>query len=112
MKIYWGTNSIPELAGLSSNERNKVWRSCVWKCYTHWQTWLGLALCGAISGIGAIVAGWLFPYVFSWQLLVVALFGGVGGLIFGQIAAHQVRPHLKAYLESEKGDTSFSKRAS
>ncbi len=106
MKIYWSINSIPELAGLSPNEQNKVWRSCVWKCYKHWQTWVGLVLGAAIGGIGAIVAIWLIPdsvpVGLIERMLIIAPFGGIGGLILGQIAIHQTRPYLKAYVESRK----------
>ncbi len=115
MKIYWGTNSIPELAELSLSDRNKVWHSCVRKCYKHWQTWLGLVLCGSMGGVGVIVVDWLFPYnmpmLLLWSGLLIVLFVGIGGLIYGQIVIRQVRPHLRAYIESRKDGTSLSKQA-
>ena len=35
MQIYWSLNSIPELAGLASAERRRVWRTDCWKAYRH-----------------------------------------------------------------------------
>jgi len=108
LKIYWTAKSIPELAELSPKERNKAWRACVWNCYKHWQTWLGLAICGFVAGTGACVGSLVannVPPILMWHLLIVGLCsgigGGIGGLVFGQIATNQIRPYLKAYIAKQ-----------
>jgi Na+(H+)/acetate symporter ActP len=75
VKIYWTLKSITELKDLSFRERGKRWRSAYISAFRHWQTWGGLALCGAFSGAGAYFGG----------MAGTVIFAGLGGFIYGQI---------------------------
>ena len=86
MPIYWNINSIPELAGLTPEERSRVWLQVQRKAFRHWQTWVGLIACAACSAVGSIVGAKL-----GSGLLGAAVGGGVGGLLYGQALVYVVR---------------------
>ncbi len=88
MKIYWTLKSITELKDLSFRERGRRWRSAYKSAFRHWQTWCGLAICGAFSGAGAHFGG-------------TVIFAGLGGFIYGQIVTLVV---LKYYRHRLKGE--------
>jgi len=93
MPIYWTNNSIPELAELPIEERNAVWRSHYNLAFRHWQTWLGLLICGLCA-----VAGGFLGVAIGSKYLGLAIGGGIGGFIFGQVLISQIRPYLRQYL--------------
>jgi hypothetical protein len=102
MKIYWSLESIPELSGLTEEERKKIWRSCRWKIFQHPPVYLALV----IFGICPIIGHWLGLTLSSlWSLeaipsMVITLLGfgigiGVGGFIYGQISTIYIRPYMR-----------------
>jgi hypothetical protein len=97
VRIYWRLKDIPELGGLSSREQREAWRACHNRALGHWQFWLAVAAglaCGVViadrvwgatgGGIGAGIHG--------------GITGGIGGFVWGQAAAHTIRPHLRDYV--------------
>jgi hypothetical protein len=51
--------------------------------FRYWQTWAGLAACGACAALGSQLG-----LVFDHQTLGAAIGGGVGGHIFSRAAKH------------------------
>jgi hypothetical protein len=91
MKIYWTKNSIPELAGLSSEERNRLWKICFKKAMHEWQSKAGIVIAGLFAGIGCMLFG---PEGGG-------IGGGIGGFIFSQIISNRMRPYLIAEIEGK-----------
>jgi len=88
MQIYWTLKSIPELSGLPSGERGRVWRTAYWKIIRHWQYWASLLGIGLCVKIGAMLIGNLGAYI-----------GGVVcALIHVQVVVHLARPYIRAAL--------------
>ena len=44
MNIYWTLKSVPELSGLPSGERGRVWRAVSLKTFRHWEVWVALVV--------------------------------------------------------------------
>jgi hypothetical protein len=94
--IYWTLNSIPELAGLSKEERQKIWQAAYWKTFRHWQTWLALLAPGICATLlSALVVG-------GRSLLWGMLGGAIGGGIFGYVAMHTALPYVQEELAARK----------
>jgi hypothetical protein len=91
--IYWTLKSIPELSQLSSKERRLTWRQAYPRTYRHWQTWVGLAACGACAYFGCRLG-----FVFGHPVLGAAIGGGIGGFIFSQASIYVARMHYKNIL--------------
>ncbi|XZG70382.1 hypothetical protein ACTSKR_00595 [Chitinibacteraceae bacterium HSL-7] len=94
--IYWTLARVPELSGLPRNERLRRWRAAYRRTFGHWQTWLALLMCVILSAC----AGWLGLTFGSSTLALVfgALGGGLGGLLFSQIAIRVARRHYADIL--------------
>lgn len=95
MRIYWTMKQIPELATLSSVERNASWRRVYPKTFRHWETWLGLICCAGLTAVGRYI-GQIFgaPYV-------AMLFGAaLGGLASSQATIYVARRYYKAELST------------
>lgn len=93
MKIYCTLKSIPELAGLTPWERGRRWRSAYKAAFRHWQTWAGLAVCGAFGYAGSYFFG----------IVGTVLLAGLGGFVYGQIVTHVVLKHYRHRLRGEAG---------
>jgi len=91
VKIYWTLKSISELKDLPYKERVRRWRSAYKSAFRHWQTWGGLALCGAFGGAGAYFGGMAGTVVFA----------GLGGFIYGQIVTQVILKHYRHRLQGE-----------
>jgi len=102
MKIYWNYNSIPEVKDLSKEDRKKAWAYAYKKCFRHWQTYLGLIICGFCAGFGSFISG--------GSVFGAGIGGGVGGFIFGQIATVVARDYLAEWkagnLEGDNNEIS------
>jgi hypothetical protein len=83
MLMYWSLKSIPELSGLPSEERRRVWWAAYLKITRHWQFWASLVgvffLCVQIGDmlighriggpIGAVVSGFILRQVScTWRV--------------------------------------------
>lgn len=96
MKIYWSLKAIPELASLSPQERNLIWKQAYSRTFRHWQTWLALLGGGLLAGIGSIVGS--YPGA--------VLGGAIGGAIFGQVAIHQALPYIREMVATKQAQAS------
>jgi hypothetical protein len=84
--ICWNIDRIPELTGLTEEERGRFWLHVVRKSFRHWQTWAGLIACGACTALGSVVGAKL-----GSGLLGAAAGGGIGGLLYGQALVYVAR---------------------
>jgi hypothetical protein len=93
MKIYWTLKSIPELSGLPSGERGRVWRAAHWKMmrHGHWQYWAGLVAFYLCLKIGEHIYDRIGGYIGV----------AVGSFIFSQVSIHLARPYIRALLSLE-----------
>lgn len=89
MKIYWSYRSIPEMEGLSKEQRKAAWRFAFGKTFWHWPLYFGLALCGLLPATGSYIFG----------MPGAAIGGALGGAVFGQITGVIARPYIAAYKE-------------
>lgn len=101
MKVFFSDRSIPELADLPKEQREKIWQRCHPKGFRHWQTKVALCVYIVVYVCGSYVAVFAQPDEgFSWMLfaagmLVIAL-GHVGLL---SVHAHFTRPHIREELK-------------
>ena len=104
MPIYWTNKSIPELAALSKEERQRIVNITRWKAFRHWQFWitsvifffwvwflLEIAVPFVGESLGRVV-----------RAVVAVLGGGIGGLFLNQVAIKLKRPHMRAALQSQQ----------
>jgi hypothetical protein len=98
MKIYWTLKDVPELSGLPSEERMRVWRAAHGKLIRHWQYWAGLVGVGLCAGISVHIGGLIGAGVHIGGLIGVGVGGFVGGFIFDQVSKHLARPYIRATL--------------
>jgi hypothetical protein len=103
MQIYWSLKSIPELSGLPSEERRRLWHAALWKTTRHWQVWAATFVILFITAMAQTMAQKLLigmGYRFG-QGIGYAIGGGVGWAIYWQVLSHFARPYLRELL-SEK----------
>jgi hypothetical protein len=97
MQFYWSLKNIPELSGLSSQDRGRVWRTAHWKIYRHWQVWLALVGLGLCTFIGSMLGRQI-----DHQTIGSAIGAVVGATIYGQVATRLARPYLRAVVADDK----------
>jgi hypothetical protein len=89
MQFYWSTDQIPELAGLSPEQKKQAVQFCYKKyALKHWQSWLSLFVLGILVTVGSRFFG----------VIGSAIGGGIGGAIFGVTTTNMLRPHLLDYV--------------
>lgn len=44
MPFYWSINSVPELASLDRDTRQRIWRAAYPQSLRHWRAWIGIAV--------------------------------------------------------------------
>ncbi len=94
MPIYWTIKSIPELSQLPPKERGIVWRRVYKMTFRHWQTWIALLGCGAFAFSGIYLA----KFIDMHSTIGAAIGGGVGGLLFSQVAIYVARRYYKDFF--------------
>ena len=104
MPIYWTKKSVPELANLSKEERQRVWNATRWMTFRHWQIWLVLAV---VAGIF-----WLLPDLSEvltergWskaaRMAVAGFIGGGTMTVANFVWVTMQRPHMRAEIESQQ----------
>ncbi len=104
MPIYWTKKSVPELANLSKEERERVWNATQGKAFRHWQMWLVLAV---VFGVF-----WLLPNLSEvledrgWtkavRMVVAGFIAGVAAIVGNFVAVTMRRPHMRAEIESQQ----------
>jgi hypothetical protein len=124
--FFWNTDSIPELAGLPVEKRKEVWTRCSRRALAHWRVWLALAVValgggaggwlGAMAGLHmtrGIQSAWIgLPVLLTCAGLVAALFGGVGGLVFGSVLQRTTLFYVRADLRTHCPSCGYDLRAS
>lgn len=99
MPIYWSIKQIPELAHLSSAERNAAWRRVYPRTYRHWETWLGLLLCAGLTAAGSYIGKLIGThYVYPAMLAGAAL----GGLASSQATMYVICRYHRAELSKDR----------
>lgn len=111
MSIYWTLNRIPELDGLSKNERQRVHKQCVekyaWKSPACIATFI-FCICIVVGGIAsANYVSDLFQHTsISQRTLSPAIGGGIGGAIASVIWRHvtvrEMRPRYSEIVGRQK----------
>ena len=116
MRIYWTLKSIPELDGLESSQRRKIWRACCLRPFRHWPAWVAFLSPFLLMSVGAIFGIWLdgetwilfggaspeleklrFPVATACLTLGSGL---AASIIFGQVFSRIMRPYLRDYRET------------
>lgn len=112
MKLYFSISQIPELAGLTRNQRKAVYQ-CGLEAFFADQpsrVWAGAPWIfgGIFSGA---LAGWLVVagIGLTHSQLLVIIAGGLAGAVLGifigtQILTAQLRPYLRRVLEERKDE--------
>ena len=112
MRIYWAWKSIPELAGLSKDERRRVLKATGQKQFRHWQVWAAFLAAWLVLYLLADMAlpalGDLIPFkVVRVAVSLVAM--GLVVVFLRQVMVHFMRPHIREQLQREQsqvqGDT-------
>ena len=84
--IYWTVDSIPELAKLPREERQKIWRSYYWKVFkTKFAPMTALITIVALAQLGSSVNESYGPFVG----------GGIGGFLFWQVMMESIHSCIK-----------------
>lgn len=96
MQIYWTLKGIPELSGLSRQERGSRWRMAVRKTFRHWQIWLAIAAFAACIWLATYFGG-----LIDMDALGAALGGGAGGFMFSQVTNAVARKYYRHILLGE-----------
>ncbi|MEE9466373.1 MAG: hypothetical protein V3W14_12470 [Candidatus Neomarinimicrobiota bacterium] len=89
MQFYWYTKSIPELAGLPTDERRSRWIATRWKVFRHWQLWIVAFTVGPLFGLGLTL---IESLPLRLVVMVAVLF--VLGVLLRPIEVHLRRLHL------------------
>lgn len=100
MPIYWTKKSVPELAGLSRQQRDEVWKATQWKFLHDWKGWVAMVLTASMALV-AIELTDLIPSR-AWEWPVGGVIMGVIFMIGGQVRIQLNRPHRRAYLDSSR----------
>ena len=95
MRIYWSSNSVPELTALPKERRQAIFRECVrsakmprWVFWGFIPSWIVvLCLLGMIVPID-------YPFHLGWTL-VAGAWGGVLGLVAQQAKIVSVLPEIR-----------------
>jgi hypothetical protein len=88
------------LADLTPRQQRRAWLACLWRARRNWQTWLGLALCGGLGGVGGHLGFTVGREAhLAALLLTAAAFGAAGGFVLAKTWLPQAQKHLERYLE-------------
>jgi hypothetical protein len=101
MKIYWSYKSVPELAELDKKQVGHVWRQSLFKAMRHWQTWVGILLCGCFAGLGIWLGASITGNDSDWFVYLGGGIGaGVGGFVANQIIIPYMRPYIRENIQN------------
>jgi lipopolysaccharide export LptBFGC system permease protein LptF len=97
MKLYWSYNSIPELADLSNEKRNEIWKTCY---ATNWKVrFLSSLIMPVFMFVGILIALSYFRHTLVGMIIAVVI-TSIGWYIGWQITVNMIRPYLRKYLKS------------
>jgi hypothetical protein len=92
MKLYWSIDKIPELAGLSPQQKKQALQFCIKKhAFKLWQTWL----CLFVSIFLSLAVRSAFQFTGS---IADGITGGFTGLIAWFTLLNALRPHFQNYV--------------
>ena len=84
--IYWAIDSIPELAKLPKEERQKVWRSYYWKAFkTKFAPMTAIISIVALAQLGSSFNESFGQYIG----------GAIGGFLFWQVMMESIHSSIK-----------------
>lgn len=83
MKIYWKYKQVPELAALSSVEREEIMKVIGGLAMKHWEWWVALFLAVTTSGFGAYFGGTGMSGVIG-----AGMGGGLGAFLYMQVVIY------------------------
>jgi hypothetical protein len=107
MKIHWSWKSVPELAGLTPEERKQICRKYRFKVFKERKYWIALILFmvsfGFIIGIAPNVRDKVIPDLGIWSSILFTgvpcgLIGGIFGIIQSQIQLQAMLPYIRKDL--------------
>jgi hypothetical protein len=107
MKCHWSWKSVPELAGLTPEERKQICRKYKFKVFRDRKYWIALILFmvsfGCILGFGPNVRDKFIPDLGIWSSIlfpgvVCGLIGGIFGIIQSQILLQAMLPYIRKDL--------------
>ena len=104
MRIYWTKKSVPELAGLSKQQRDEVWNATRWKHLRHWQFWAAsvvwmTAVFVVMQLVDLIQGGSLATLV---RMIILGAATGIGYVFVVHVGTQVRRPYMRALLESRR----------
>ncbi len=107
MRIYWSINSVPELAGLSLQEREQVLKAVRSKALRHWQTWVAMVafivwLLVVVSQVDSIRGGQSATLL---SVLVGVAAVAIPALLVSHVNIQMTRPYIRALLKSSESST-------
>jgi len=89
-------NSLPELAGLDREQKNRVWRRAYFVAFREPRSWMGLGCFAILYLLGRSVAG-----------MTGGMIGAIiGALIWLQFHTQAARPWCQRIREIEYGESS------
>ncbi len=100
--------AMPEIAGVSENEKKAAIRACRWKPFKHWQYWLSFILYFLILPVTNIMAGSIFFIIMvgfnliTFIMMFVIPLITVAFLFYTASTIHQyyLSPYLHEYVRS------------
>ena len=106
MTFYWSLKQVPEMSGLTRQERGRVHRACYGRAFRSRRCIIALVACGLCAGLGSALGGSLHRFFgFSpsiwYQLIGAGVGGGIGGAIYGQVVTDYLRPFYADYIKTE-----------
>ncbi len=107
MRIYWNIKSVPEVAGLSKQERELVLKAVRWKYLRHWQTWVTFVaffvwILVVMSLVDSIRGG---QWATILRVLVIVAAVGIPGLLASHVNSQMTRPYIRALVKSSESST-------
>lgn len=108
MKFHWSWKSVPELAGLTPEERKRICRSHKYKLFRDRRYWVLTVLFMICFGFAAGSAPGLrdrfLPDSGVWGIVVFpgvacAILGGIFGVLLSQIQLQAMLPYIRKELE-------------
>ncbi len=101
MSFLWQFNSIPELQPLSTREQKEVWAATAPRAFKDPVVLVTMLACAILGGLGGATGPRLLH---SWVgiPLGVLIGGGIGYMLYWQVAVSRLRPHLAAEIQARK----------
>jgi len=99
MRVYWTIKQIPELAGVSADERRRLWRQGYFEAFRDWQMWASLAVTGVGAAVGSLLGG-----LVGWQIVGAAIGAALGTIPHAIVSTELVRRRLRTRTSSADDD--------